>query len=94
MGYKLKNSSKKAKIYKVWVTTMDGSKTKGLLYAADEQAIKIAKNRSSSSSDLIVIDGEKIDLIKIRRRGKIGRSTWIGAAAGVGAGVCIWSSCR
>ena len=86
-GLNAQNSSKKAKIYKVWVTTMDGSKTKGLLYAADEQAIKIAKNRSSSSSDLIVIDGEKIDLIKIRRRGKIGRSTWIGAAAGVGAGV-------
>ena len=86
-GLNAQNSSKKAKIYKVWITKMDGSKNKGVLYSADAQSIKLAKNKSSSSSDLIVIDGKKIDLIKIRRRGKIGKSTWIGATAGVGAGV-------
>jgi small nuclear ribonucleoprotein (snRNP)-like protein len=86
-GLNAQNSAKTTKVYKVWVTKMDGSKTKGVLYSADEQSIKIAKNKSFSSSDLIVIDGEKIDLIKIRRRGKIGRSTWIGAASGVGFGV-------
>jgi hypothetical protein len=86
-GLNAQNSSKKTKIYKVWIIKMDGSKNKGVLYSADAKSIKLAKNKSSSSSDLIVIDGEKIDLIKIRRRGKIGKSTWIGATAGVGAGV-------
>ena len=86
-GLNAQSSEKTTKVYKVWLTKMDGSKTKGVLYSADDQSIKIAKNKIFGSSDLIVIDGEKIDLIKIRRRGKIGRSTWIGAASGVGFGV-------
>jgi len=88
-GLNAQNKSKKIQIHNVWVTTMDGSKTKGVLYSADEQSIKISKNNSFSNSSLIVIDSEKIDVIKIRRKGKIGRSTWIGAASGAGFGVIL-----
>jgi small nuclear ribonucleoprotein (snRNP)-like protein len=88
-GLNAQNNSKKIQIHKVWVKTVDGSKTKGVLYSADEQSIKISKNNSFSNSNLIVIDREKIDVIKIRRKGKIGKSVWIGAASGAGFGAVI-----
>ena len=88
-GLNAQNNSKIIQIHKVWVTSMDGSKTKGVLYSADEQLIKISKNNSLSNSNLIVIDCEKIDIIKIRRKGKIGKGAWIGAASGAGFGVAI-----
>jgi small nuclear ribonucleoprotein (snRNP)-like protein len=88
-GLNAQNNSKTIQIHKVWVKTMDGSKTKGALYSADEQSIKISKNTSLSNSNLIVIDSEKIDVIKIRRKGKIGKGIWIGAASGTGVRVAL-----
>jgi small nuclear ribonucleoprotein (snRNP)-like protein len=88
-GLNAQNNSKTIQIHKVWVKTIDGSKTKGVLYTADEQSIKISKNISFSNSNLIVIDSEKIDFIKIRRKGKIGKGARIGAASGAGFGVAI-----
>lgn len=88
-GLNAQNNSKTIQIYKVWVKEMDGSRTKGVLYSADEQSIKISKNNSFSSSNLIVIDDEKIDVIKIRRKGKIGKGAWIGAASGAGIGIAL-----
>ena len=88
-GLNAQNNSKTIQIHKVWVNSIDGSKTKGVLYSADEQSIKISKNNSLSNSNLIVIDFEKIDIIKIRRKGKIGKGAWIGAASGAGFGVAI-----
>lgn len=88
-GLNAQNNSKTIQIHKVWVNTMDGLSIKGVLYSADEQSIKISKNTSFSNSNLIVIDSEKIDVIKIRRKGKIGKGAWIGAASGAGFGVAI-----
>jgi small nuclear ribonucleoprotein (snRNP)-like protein len=88
-GLNAQNNSKKIQIHKVWVKTMDGTKTTGVLYSADEQSIKISKNNSFSNSNLIVIESEKIDFIKIRRKGKIGKGAWIGAASGAGFGVVL-----
>ena len=88
-GLNAQNNSKTIQIHKVWVNSMDGSKTKGVLYSADEQSIKISKNNSFSNSNLIVVDSEKIDVIKIRRKGKIGKGAWIGAASGAGFGVAL-----
>ena len=88
-GLNAQNNSKKIQIHKVWVKTMDGIKTTGVLYSADEQSIKISKNNSFSNSNLIVIESEKIDFIKIRRKGKVGKGAWIGAASGAGFGVAI-----
>lgn len=88
-GLNAQNNSKTIQIHKVWVNSMDGSKTKGVLYSADKQSINISKNNSLSNSNLIVIDSEKIDFIKIRRKGKIGKGAWIGAASGAGFGVAL-----
>ncbi|SNR59886.1 hypothetical protein SAMN06265371_106161 [Lutibacter agarilyticus] len=88
-GLNAQNNSKKIQIHKVWAKTMDGSMVKGVLYSADEQSIKISKNNSFSDSNLIVINDEKIDVIKIRRKGKIGKGAWIGAASGAGFGVAL-----
>ena len=88
-GLNAQNKSKKIQIHKVWVKTMDGSETKGVLYSADEQSIKISKDNSSGNSNLIVIDSEKIDVIKSRRKGKTGKGAWIGAASGAVFGVAL-----
>lgn len=88
-GLNAQNNSKAIQINKVWVKLMDGSKTKGVFYSADEHSIKISKNNSLSKSNLIIIDSEKIDVMKIRSKGKIGKGAWIGGASGAGFGVAI-----
>jgi len=87
IGLQAQNSSKKIKMHKVWITMQDDSKEQGILYSADEGFLKIANNNSLDVSNLTTIDVKNIDVIKIRRKGKIGKSTWIGAASGVGFGV-------
>jgi len=89
IGLRAQNTSKKIKIHKVWITMQDDSKIKGALYSADNESIKISKNNSFDVSNLTTIDVQNIDVIKIRRKGKIGRGAWIGAASGVGFGVVL-----
>lgn len=84
---KAQNNSKKFKPYKVWITTIDGTKTSGILYTANAQEVKISEHNFATSSNLTSIDAENIAHIKIRKKGKIGKGTWIGAASGVGFGV-------
>jgi len=86
-GINAQNSTKKNKFHKVWITTLDGSKESGILHSADELSVKISKNNYFDISNLTSIDRENIDVIKIRRKGKIGKGAWIGAASGVGIGV-------
>jgi len=70
IGLQAQNTSKKIKPHKVWITLMDGIKVKGDLYSADDVSIKIAKNNSLDVSNLTAISNQKIDVIKIRRKGK------------------------
>lgn len=88
-GINAQNSTKKNKFHKVWITTLDGSKERGILFSADESSVKISKNNYFDISNLTSIDSENIDVIKIRRKGKIGRGAWIGAASGAGFGVIL-----
>ena len=89
IGLHAQNTSKKNKIYKVWITMLDDSKVQGVLYSADNEFIKISKNNSFDFSNLTTINFQNIDVIKIRRKGKIGKGAWIGAASGVGFGVIL-----
>ncbi|MGB5359417.1 MAG: hypothetical protein WBN27_05685, partial [Eudoraea sp.] len=73
----------------VWVSLTDSSKVKGVLYSADENAIKIAKNYSMDVSNLTSINYQNLDILRIRRKGKVGKGAWIGALSGVGAGMLI-----
>jgi len=83
------NATKKVKLHKVWVSLTDSSKVKGVLYSADENAIKIAKNYSMDVSNLTSINYQNLDILRIRRKGKVGKGAWIGALSGVGAGMII-----
>lgn len=81
--------SKKVKSYNVWIKMIDHSKEKGILYAADETYIKIAKNRTSDDSNVKTIDPQTIDVIKIRRKGKVGNGALIGGLSGIGLSAII-----
>ena len=83
------NKAKKIKTYKVWVTMLDHSKENGILYAADEESIKISKNKSLDASNLTVIKAQNIDKIKLRRKGKVGNSAMIGGLSGVALSAII-----
>ncbi|RXP54274.1 hypothetical protein EC396_09425 [Lutibacter sp. HS1-25] len=88
-GLQAQNTSKKIRPHKVWITLMDQSKVKGVLYSADDESIKISENNSLDISNLTTVSGEQINTLKIRRKGKIGKSIWIGAVSGVGTGVIL-----
>lgn len=79
--------AKKSKVYKVWVNKTDRSTVKGYLYSANNELIKVVTK--VSDSDLIEVKAIDINKIKIRRKGKIGRNTWIGGAIGAGVGATL-----
>ena len=82
-------TANKKQPYKVWVSLIDGSKEKGVLYLADKQGIKIMNNKSSNVGNLIFVEASKVNLIKIRRKGKIGKGVWIGALSGFSSGILL-----
>lgn len=79
----------KIKIYKIWVLKIDGSKEKGFFYKANEKGITVSKSKSLDASNLILVEAENISLIKVRRKGAIGKGAGIGflSGAAVGAGM-------
>lgn len=83
------NSGKEVKTHKIWVTLIDGSKEKGILYSSDLDGIKILNHNTLDVSDLKFVAVSHIDLIKIRRKGKVGQGVLVGALSGVGVGVLI-----
>lgn len=76
--------AQKSKPYKVWIDQMDNSNViKGFLYSVDEYSLKISKDKTGlDSTSVIIVDAERINLIKLRRKGRIGRGAGIGAASG------------
>lgn len=78
---------KKNKVYKVWVKKTDKSKVKGYLYSANDELLKVTKK--ISTPDLIVVNASDIDRIKVRRKGKVGKSALIGGGIGAGVGVTL-----
>jgi len=83
--------NKKIKVYKAWVTMIDGSKPNrinGILYFADEDFIKV-KYKISGVYSVNAIDPRNIKKIKIRRKGKVGRGILIGAVTGIGVGAIL-----
>ncbi len=76
--------AQKRKPHKVWIKQMDNSTViKGFLYSADDDSVKISKTIAGiDSTSVIRVDAERINLIKLRRKGRIGRGIGIGAASG------------
>ena len=81
--------TKKIKPYNVWIKMMDHSKEQGILYTADETFIKITKDKKLDNPNVKTIDPQAIDVIKIRRRGKVGNGALIGGLSGVGLSAII-----
>ncbi len=88
-GLHSQNKKEKIKVYKVWVTKIDGSNVKGFFYAADEQGITISRSITLDESDLVLVEVENISLIKIRRKGAVGKGAGIGFLSGAAVGAII-----
>ena len=82
-------NTKKVKTHKAWITLTDNSELKGILYSADEDLIKITYNNSLDVTNLMSIEANKIEIIKIRKKGKVGKGALIGGLSGLGFGVLI-----
>ena len=88
-GFYAQNKTKKVKVYKIWVTKMDGSTVNGFFYAADEQGITISKSKTLDESNLLLVKAENISLIKLRRKGAVGKGAGIGFVSGAAFGAII-----
>ncbi|MCW5518501.1 hypothetical protein J1N09_01530 [Aureitalea sp. L0-47] len=75
----------KVKVYKTWVTTIDGAKIKGYLHSADAEGIMVNPGKDLLSQDLIAIESQEISKIKVRRKGQV----LIGAVAGFAVGATV-----
>ena len=70
---------------KAWITLIDGAKVKGTFYAANEDGLVI----HSMDFKKVNLNPETIEVIKLRRSGRIGRGAWIGAATGLFLGALV-----
>ena len=86
------NDKNVVKNYKVWITLVDGSIVKGKIYSAETEHLRITKRNSFDTLGLIIINAEKIDAIKIRKKGKVGKGILIGTLSGLGVGAIIASA--
>lgn len=77
--------AQKVKTYKVWVTLINETKHKGILYSANEDKFVIL----GEDLNQINIDPQTIDVIKVRRDGSVGKGAWIGAVGGLLAGAIV-----
>jgi len=84
----LQAQNNKIKIYKVWLTLVDGSTVRGDFYSANIEGIKIRDN-SLDISKLTLTKPQNIQILKIRRRGKIGKGVWVGVVSGLALGGLI-----
>ncbi|WP_248723793.1 hypothetical protein [Seonamhaeicola sp. ML3] len=75
--------AKKVRIYKIWVELTDKTKQKGFLYAIDDKSLKIISDLPlKNESEILNINPEDINQIKIQRKGKMVRSILIGGLSG------------
>ncbi len=86
IGLKAQNTPNKIKEYKIWITTIDQTKVKGILYFADEKGINLYINKERNDANMRFVEAQKIYDIGIRRRGKIGTGIWVGALTGFAVG--------
>ncbi|MBN4070779.1 hypothetical protein JYT76_03780 [Olleya sp. AH-315-F22] len=89
LGLKAQKKTNKIKTHKAWVTLVDGSKAKGILYSADNEGIKITSQNSFDATNLITINAKNISVLKIRKKGKVGKGALIGGLSGVGFSLLI-----
>ena len=77
------NTKTKKHIYKVWISKIDNSKViKGSLYQVNDTSLKFVSKNGQVNS----LETNLIKIIKIRRKGKIGKGILFGALSGLVVG--------
>jgi hypothetical protein len=76
------SDQKKVKLYRAWVTLMDGTMRNGILYNANEEGIVLYDLKTNSVSNP-TITPTSIKVIKIRKKGGVGQAALIGSLAGL-----------
>jgi hypothetical protein len=79
--------AQKVKYYKARVTLNNDSRVKGVLYAADEEGLILIDNKLLGT--IMTVGYGDIELIKVRKRGRVGNSALIGGAGGTALGALI-----
>ena len=72
-------TQKKQTYYKVWVRKTGGIFFRGILYSADENGVYVTGKNGETG---YLIEPNEIISIKVRRKGKVGKSALIGGLAG------------
>lgn len=81
-------SAQKAKTYKIWITLVNQKQEiYGTLYTVDENELIIIRENKTQLKYV----PESIQMIKVRRKGKLGKGFWIGAVSGAAIGAVIGS---
>jgi hypothetical protein len=77
----------KVKAYKAWVTLNDETKVRGILYAASEDGLIVLDKDLADS--LVTVDATTIVMIKVRKKGNVGKGVLIGTAGGAALGAIL-----
>lgn len=72
--------SQKKRNYKAWVTLTDESKVKGILYSVNEEGILVMDEGLLDT--VAFLNSTEINILRLRKKGNIGKGAWIGAASG------------
>ena len=94
LGLLAQQKKSKKHTYKVWITLVDGSVKKGILYDANKEGLSILKSKLFDVSNLLSIEARKINTIKLRRKGSVKKFGSIGGIIGITAGYVIGSSTK
>ena len=93
-SYILKNKAK-IEIYKTWVTLINSpSAEEGVLYEIKDSSILVSssvvlEDYYTRKFETINLHIDKIEMIKTRKKGTIGKGVWIGALSGFAVGAII-----
>lgn len=75
-------------MYSAWISVLGSpDQLQGYLYNADSSIVTLTMKNSFDLDHLQTIESNRIDQIKLRKKGIIGRGVWIGALVGLGVGV-------
>jgi len=77
----------KIKTYKVWVTLINESKVKGILYEANEDGLLLMDTKLKDT--IAFLDCRNIEQFKVRKKGNVGKGAGIGALGGATIGAII-----
>ena len=73
--------AQKIKTYKAWVTLTNENKVTGILYSADKDGIVLMDKDLTDTTAFV--DYKTIKVLKIRRKGSVGKGAWVGAVSGM-----------